>query len=82
MSNQTAAAIEHRTLILNINQAQAVYSAMCALNNVDFRACDLSFGKAIVKQAFNGAITVIGTIGDDEHYANQTAFAAAYGLHL
>ena len=68
------------TKILNKTQAEAVYSAMCALNNVSFRACDLSFDKAIVKQAFNGAISVIGVIGDDEHYDSQVAFATAYGL--
>lgn len=68
-------------LILNQSQAEAVYSAMCVLNNVDFRACDLSFGKAIVKQTSSGTISVIGTVGDDEQYASQAAFATAYGLN-
>ena len=67
--------------ILNRAQAEAVYSAMCALNNVSFRACDLSFDKAIVKQAFSGAINVIGVVGDDECYDSQSAFATAYGLN-
>ena len=72
----------NQTKILTKAQAEAVYSAMCALNNVDFRACDLSFGNAIIKQAFNGTISVIGTTAvDDEHYASQSAFATAYGLH-
>jgi len=67
--------------ILNKSQAEAVYSAMCALNNVDFRACDLSFSNAIVKQASNEAISVIGPAAvDDEIYQNQAEFAAAYGL--
>lgn len=66
--------------ILSKAQAEAVYSAMCALNNVSFRACDMSFDKAIVKQAFNGAISVIGVIGGDEDYNDQAAFATAYGL--
>lgn len=71
-----------QTKILTKAQAEAVYSAMCALlNNVEFRACDLSFGKAIVKRASNGTISVIGTVGDDECYDSQFAFATAYGLH-
>lgn len=69
--------------ILTKAQAEAVYSAMCALNNVDFRACNLSFGNAIVKQAFNGTISVIGTAAvDDEQHDNQSAFATAYGLEV
>ena len=68
-------------MILNKSQAEAVYSALCALNNVDFLACSLNFSKALVKHGFNGAISVIGTVGEDEHYENQAAFAAAYGLN-
>ena len=67
--------------ILNRAQAEAVYSAMCAMNNVGLRACDLSFSNAIVKQASNGEVSVIGPAAvDDEIYANQAEFAAAYGL--
>ncbi|WP_152554799.1 hypothetical protein [Bordetella bronchiseptica] len=68
-------------LILTTAQAEAVYSAMCALNNVHMRACDLRLGNAIVTSDFNGTVRVIGTaIVDDERYADQGAFRDAYGL--
>lgn len=68
-------------LILTTAQAQAVYSAMCALNSVHMRACDLRFGSAIVTSDFNGVVRVLGKVEqDDERYADQAAFAAAYDL--
>ena len=69
-------------LILNKAQAKAVYSAICALNNVHLRGCDLRFGNAIVQLDFNGTVRVIGTaVVDDERYADDAAFATAYGLN-
>ena len=68
--------------ILNQAQAEAVYSAICALNNVHLRGCDLRFGNAIVQLDFNGTVRVIGTaVVDDERYADDSAFATAYGLN-
>jgi len=68
-------------MTLNPAQAEAVYSAMCGLNNVHMRACDLRFGNAIVQVDFNGTVRVIGTaVVDDERYADQSAFATAYNL--
>lgn len=67
--------------ILTQAQAEAVHNAMCVLNTEHMRACDLRFGKAIVSSDINGTIRVIGTaVVDDERYADQAAFAAAYGL--
>lgn len=69
-------------MILNKAQAEAVYSAMCGLNNVHIRACDLRFGNAIVQMDFNGTVRVMGTaVVDDERYADQYDFAVAYNLN-
>ena len=68
-------------MILNPTQAAAVYSAMCVLNNVHIRACDLRFGNAIIQLDFNGTVRVMGTaVVDDERYDDQAAFATAYNL--
>lgn len=67
--------------ILTPAQAQAVYSAMCALNSVHMRACDMRFGSAIVTSDFNGVVRVVGKVEqDDERHTDLDAFAAAYGL--
>ena len=78
--------------ILNAAQAEAVYSAMCELNNVCARAhvrIERDDGLTLhVAEYEDGSLAV--SIGDAvgnpaglgccEGYANQTAFAAAYGL--
>jgi len=70
------------SLILNNSQAEAVYSAMRSLDNVRMLACDLRFWNAIVQVDFNGTVRVIGTaVVDDERYADDAAFATAYGLN-
>lgn len=67
--------------ILTQAQAEAVYSAMCALEAVHMRACKLEFGKAIVDAYRDGTIRVVGVgVVDDEYYVDQDAFAAAYGI--
>lgn len=75
-------------MILNQSQADAVYSAMCALNNVGGRV-DTRFvnGMASVievrDRADRGVIVLFQTGGatrDIEKHINQAAFAAAYGL--
>lgn len=67
------------TKILTQTQAEAVYSAMCALNNVGGTAADLSLGNAVIKSDMSGAVRIFGKT-DDEEYASQHAFAAAYDL--
>lgn len=68
-------------MILTQAQAEAVYSAMCALNNVGLLSCDMRLDKAIVTSDFNGAVRVVGSVlEDDELYPTQSAFATAYGL--
>lgn len=73
-------------LILNQSQAEAVYSAMCALNNVKGygmvgmpvpRDSDVQ-----VRWESSGAVEVSKGrhLGKREQYANQSAFATAYGL--
>ena len=76
--------------ILNTAQAEAVYSAMCALNNVGAKV-DVTFGNPdngihVYEYKWGGAGKVyvyrmsIGTVIGDECYADQSAFATAYGL--
>ena len=67
--------------ILNKSQAEAVYSAMCAMRRADGNADTMSFSQAIVRADRHGAISICGSrVIDDEHYAALADFAAAYGL--
>lgn len=74
-------------LILNPTQAEAVYSAMCELNNVsgliraEFEGGDIT----VQEHHTSGKVTVVRLAGSParqefESYANQSAFAAAYSL--
>ncbi len=73
-------------MILNKAQAEAVYSAMCALNNVSakFRVAISKNCPWGVEEHENGCIDVDG---DDkglfvkERYRNQAEFVAAYKLN-
>lgn len=70
------------TRILNKSQAEAVYSAMCALNKVG--------GRLVATFEQDGAVHVAETRhsieiwlaggGSVESYADQSGFVAAYGL--
>lgn len=75
--------------ILNQAQAEAVYSAMCQLNNVGarldaflekvFHAREMADGRVVINIVPN--VTFPGSHGaEPEVYENQLAFAAAYGL--
>ena len=82
------------TKILNPSQAEAVYSAMCHLNNVSgkikvtlprpgwFFISDGSFIK--VFEDDEGFVKIRSTLNHslvaDEFYDNQSAFATAYNL--
>jgi len=75
-------------LILNQSQAEAVYSAMCALNNVGGRV-QATFGDRASESvhAFEkdcGSVRVVQVrryrVVLAENYPNQSAFATAYGL--
>lgn len=67
-------------MILNQAQAEAVYSAMCALNNVGGICGDLTFSEGLRVQWLQCVIVRDGLSGPREEYRNQAAFAAAYGL--
>lgn len=75
-------------LILTTAQAQAVYSAMCALKSVGAKLdTEVPVGSAgsgmiaRVYEAHSGAVAVCAGRSDPvEHYVDQAAFAAAYGL--
>lgn len=78
------------SLILTKPQAEAVYSAMCALNNAGGKV-DVTFGTPDdginvyqYKWRASGKVYVYrmsrGAVMGDECYADQSAFAAAYGL--
>lgn len=69
--------------ILNKAQAEAVYSAMCELNNVSGRINAVMGDRRVAE--INGCITVFeyleGQWEPSERYDNQADFAAAYGLN-
>lgn len=70
-------------LILTTAQAQAVYSAMCALNAVGGKI-ETTVGEVLVRETFTGRVSVVSAFDADdrrETYDEQDAFAAAYGLH-
>jgi len=72
-------------MILNQAQAEAVYSAMCALNNVGGRiAAMMEFktkNEVQVTQQADGQVLVLKDIGlTCERHADQAAFANAYNL--
>jgi hypothetical protein len=72
--------------ILNPSQAEAVYSAMCALNNVSgaIRVIFAAEGQKVIKvrqcEDF-GSISVIHGFETVERYASQYEFFTAYGLN-
>lgn len=73
------------TKILNQSQAEAVYSAMCALNNVaaDKGAASFESGRMngiYVNWQTHVVAIQVGVVGPSEYYADQAAFATAYGL--
>lgn len=75
-----------QTLILTQAQAEALYSAMCALNNVGGRLSQIDIGEqsSSPQARFTIAGSVIVERGmphcDREVYDDQSAFATAYGL--
>jgi hypothetical protein len=68
------------TMILNRSQAEAVYSAMCALNNVSGTINEVDVGSAKVHASSAGIEVSQDRTGPMEFYLTQTAFATAYGL--
>ncbi|MNL59839.1 hypothetical protein D3C87_1835980 [compost metagenome] len=68
-------------LILNSHQAEAVYSAMCALNNVSGKIeCEIDGCIKVIERS-NGNIDVSSTKQfSEEYYDDQGAFRDAYGL--
>lgn len=70
-------------MILSKPQAEAVYSAMCALNNVSGRVFATMSDQRVTEA--NGCVTVFeyleGQWEPGERYASQSAFATAYGLN-
>ena len=73
-------------MILNTDQAQAIYSAMCALNNVSARiAVNIDQTESInVFERHDGSISVWqknhGQTHNEETHTSQAAFAAVYGV--
>lgn len=69
-------------MILNQAQAEAVYSAMCALNNVGggFSGTIVLPDDMAVSCWSEGESTVSAGNGAVESYVNQAAFASAYDL--
>ena len=73
-----------RGLVLNQAQAEAAYSAMCALNNVSSRLMATFEEKLRVVERPSGGIYVLemlqGEWSPSERYDDQAAFATAYIL--
>lgn len=72
-------------MLLTKAQAEAVYSAMCALNNVGAATGRVRIDLAVVAWGSTGAsVELVRSHRDSkaerENYADQSAFAAAYGL--
>lgn len=70
-------------MILNQSQAEAVYSAMCALNNVGNVSSEFNLPNDIwVASTSSGGVMVVPRVHGAaiEQYSNQAAFAVAYGL--
>lgn len=70
-------------MILHKSQAEAVYSAMCALNNVGAKFNEFVFSGRNGPEVRNmGAGNILVDDGYEgvERYASQAAFATAYGL--
>ena len=70
--------------ILNKAQAEAIYSAICALNNVGDVSSEFNLPGGIWVQApANGSVQIVpSAYGTQmERHVNQAAFAAAYGLN-
>lgn len=68
--------------ILSQAQAEAVYSAMVALNNVSGRIEKTLIGRVVVTETHSGVVTVDDPDRDvSAAYDNQADFAAAYGLN-
>lgn len=73
-------------LILTTAQAQAVYSAMCALEQINARNTNITLPVDEVEdiQIIANDIGILverrGGVPTGECYADQAAFAAAYGL--
>lgn len=86
-----ATATETKILILTPAQAEAVYSAMCALNNVSGAQLQTvipaTTGAVRVREMPSGTIAIEYLLRSQapdglwlETYDNQSAFATAYGL--
>lgn len=68
-------------MILNQAQAEAVYSAMCVLNNVGGICGDLTLSEGLRVQWLDRVTVRDGLSGPREEYADQASFAAAYNLN-
>lgn len=68
-------------LILSKAQAEAVYSAMCELNNVRGRMAATLDGGFMVREDRDGTVFITGPGANwMERHDNQSAFAVAHGL--
>lgn len=65
-------------MILNQAQAEAVYSAMCALNNVGAKITTAVDGKFVFETSTG--LVLVDSDTERETYAGQFDFATAYNL--
>jgi hypothetical protein len=68
-------------MILNQAQAEAVYTAMCALNNLgSIWLLKIDTPEFFAKEEETSGIVFRDADGNRETHANQAAFAKAYGF--
>lgn len=68
-------------MIMNKSQAEAVYSAMVALNNVSGAITEVRMDNIRIHQTNDGKVLVDDAVSDKlEIYTDQGQFATAYGL--
>lgn len=70
-------------LILSTTQAQAVYSAMCALGNVGADIKQIVFRRRDqpdVRTTLSGGVVIDDSQRGLEHHISLAAFASTYGL--
>ena len=68
-------------LILNQTQAEAVYSAMCALGSLGI-PIDIRAGVVRATETEHTGVLVSVSASTAEQYDDQATFAAAYGLNI
>lgn len=79
-------ATKEKAMLLNQAQAEAIYTAACALNNIGAKQLTVNIngaGQRVILNEKRGVTVVFGYLEKQrrEVYASQAAFAKAYNLN-